>query len=201
MALPEAVRAAVEYSLLGLHTAMPGRIENYDAARNKATVKPLIKRVLADGKVESLPVISNVPVVFPRTAAASLRFKVAKGDGVVLIFAERALERWLANGGEQEPGKPRHHDMNDAIAFLGAYSFAEPPSDDGSADVLLKAGVASLRLDGGKLALGAGATEVLEVLSLALAALAVSTVGGTPLNNAATFTALQVQIDAIRGPL
>lgn len=203
MELTEAVRRAISSSLLGVHTAAPGRIEAYDAALQKAKVLPLIKRRYADGKVESMPVISSVPVIFPRTAAASLTMKVAKGDGVLLIFAERALELWLKDGGEQEPGKPRHHDLSDAIAIAGLYPFTgESPGAD-NAELLLKAGQAALKLDGGKIALGTPAAELLDIVSqlMNLVATGNVTAVGAPLSTAAAITALQLQLDAIKGSL
>lgn len=108
-----------------LHTCLPGRIEKYSREEQKANVKPLIKKQYLDGSAAELPVISNVPVVFPRTQRAGITFPLEQGDGVLLVFAERALDRWLSSGVDSGPGDSRKFDLSDAIAIPGLFSFKQ----------------------------------------------------------------------------
>lgn len=122
----EVLRAAVEYSLVDLHTALPGKVEAYDPETQKADIKPLIKRLVSteEGEelVEELPVLPQVPVVFPRTTGAFITFPVAAGDHVLLIFNERSIDKFIAGDGEDtDPDEFRMHDMSDAVALLGFY--------------------------------------------------------------------------------
>jgi len=88
-------------------------------------VLPSIKVTFYDGVALSHPVIQNVPVMFPRSGGASLTFPVNKGDGVLILFSERSLERWLSStGGEVEQGVNRRFDLSDAIAIAGLNSIA-----------------------------------------------------------------------------
>jgi hypothetical protein len=124
--LADAVKQAVEYNIMKMHTCIPGTIESYDYATQKASVLPSIKMTFYDGTVLSHPVIQHVPVIFPRSGGASLTFPVEKGDGVLILFSERALERWLSSGGEVEPGVNRRFDLSDAIAIVGLNSISTP---------------------------------------------------------------------------
>jgi len=106
-----------------VHTCLPGQIDTYDFKTQKATVKPLIKKVYNDGDVLELPILTNVPIVFPRTKTSGITFPINRGDGVLLLFSERALERWYSTGKDSEPGDPRRFDLSDAIAVPGLFSF------------------------------------------------------------------------------
>ena len=125
--LADAIKQAVEYNVLKMHTCIPGTIESYDYATQKASVLPSIKMTFYDGTVLSHPIIQHVPVIFPRSGGASLTFPVNKGDGVLILFSERALERWLSSkGGEVEQGVNRRFDLSDAIAIVGLNSISTP---------------------------------------------------------------------------
>lgn len=126
----ELLRAAVSYFLRDVHTAMPARIEEYFPDEQKVDVKPLIQRrvVGEDGQefLEELPIIPDVPVCFPRTANFFLTFPLVAGDLVLLVFAERSLDNWLAGTGEDtDPDEFRMHDLSDAVAMPGLYPFSQ----------------------------------------------------------------------------
>jgi len=122
----EVLRVALEYALSDVHTALPGRIEVWDPATQKADVKPLIQRLVAtesgEELVEELPILPQVPVVFPRTTGAFITFPVAAGDHVLLLFNERSIDKFMAGEGEDtDPDEYRMHDLSDAVALLGFY--------------------------------------------------------------------------------
>jgi hypothetical protein len=175
--LPQATRRAIEGRLAEIHTAMPGRVETYDRARAMVSVKPLIKRIYRDGMKISLPVISNVPVIFPRSGEASLSFPLQKGDTGLILFSERSLENWLARGGEAEPGDPRRFDLTDGIFLPGLYPFnaASPAEADGS--LALKFKTAKIKLQpNGKIAIGNAQDELLDIIDDLFQALVISVV-------------------------
>lgn len=136
--LQDALSAAMERRVSEMHTAMPGKIEKYDHETQKASVQPLIKKMYLDDKTESLPMIVNVPVMFPRSADFSFTYPLNEGDLVLLIFSERSLELYLKDGGEQEPGDRRKFDLSDAIAIPGLYPFSEASKAPNNTDVFMK---------------------------------------------------------------
>jgi hypothetical protein len=85
-----------------------------------------------------MPVINNVPVIWPRTSLGSISFPLTHGDGVLLIFSERSLDEWLSNGGALAPNDPRQFDLSDAIAIPGLFSFAtQMPSTVNNTDFVI----------------------------------------------------------------
>jgi hypothetical protein len=132
-ALQRVIRMAFDCILANVHTCMPGKIESFDKATGLAKVKPLLMRkYVKETAAKELPVISGVPVLFPRLGTAVLRFPVTAGDYVSLFFAERSLDKWLAKGGMVDPEDPARFALNDAIAVLGLYPKTEVLTANGA---------------------------------------------------------------------
>jgi hypothetical protein len=132
--LEELLTLAITSFLEDVHTGLPGRIEEYFPATQKADIKPLIKRriVHEDGTelLEELPVIPDVPIAFDRTGKFFITFPLAKGDLVRLHFLERSIDNYLSGDGEDtDPDEFRMHDLSDAIAVPGLYPFKRSIKD------------------------------------------------------------------------
>lgn len=123
--LYETIKAGVDAALSDVHTAIPAMVKSYDASTQLAEVEPAIKRrfVKPDGteSARDLPVIVNVPVVFPRAGDFFLSFPIAPGDFVLLVFSERSMDQWLEKGGKQDPIVSTTFDLSDAVAIPGVY--------------------------------------------------------------------------------
>ncbi len=132
--LIEVIENAISRAFEDVHTCMPGRIESYSFRDQKATIKPLLKKIYLDNTVLDLPVLGNVPVIFPRTSTAGITFPINKGDKCLLVFSERSLEQWYLSGNNIEPGDRRRYDLSDAIAIPGLYSFAETNIQSNNSD-------------------------------------------------------------------
>lgn len=109
-----------------IHTCLPGSIESYDYKTAKATVKPLIQKSFIDGSTLVLPILKDVPVIFPRSSTSGVTFPLNKGDGVLIVFSERALDKWYDSGKDQTPGDNRKFDLSDSICIPGLFSFNNP---------------------------------------------------------------------------
>jgi hypothetical protein len=110
-------------ALSTVHTAFPGQIEKYDYTTAKADILPLISATAPDGTILKMPVIPNVPIVWPRTSLGSISFPLQRGDGCLVVCSEKSIDDWLLLGGKNEPKDPRTFDLNDAIAIPGLYPF------------------------------------------------------------------------------
>jgi len=119
----EAVETMIEASRSSQHTQMPGRVESYDQATQRASVQPLIKRGYRDEdgvrQTDTLPVITDVPIVFMGTRSESLTCPIAKGDLVWIQFSEVSIDRWASGDMTRvtDPGDDRRFTLNDAVAF------------------------------------------------------------------------------------
>lgn len=135
-----------------MRVSIPGIIQSFDPNAVTAVVQPAIKGAEQDesgAEVSvNLPLLVDVPVVFPRGGGCSLTFPVKEGDECLVIFADRCIDFWWQSGGVQEPVDGRMHDLSDAFAIVGPQSQAkkisgistsavELRSDDGSAKLSL----------------------------------------------------------------
>lgn len=129
----EVLKAHIKKDRENLHTSLPGEIVEYDHAKRKAKVKPLIKFQKKDGTFLEYPIITGVPVVFPCSSSASLIFPVKAGDKCLLVFAERSIDEWLFDGRDMEPEIHRLHSISDCVAIPGLQPFTENnPADEGT---------------------------------------------------------------------
>ena len=139
------IKQGIEARLKELHTAMPGIIQSFDAATQLASVQPAIRRIFVtrDGDSEilvpsDLPILINVPVIFPRGGGFSLTFPVAKGDECLLVFCERSIDNWHETGKVKKPGSRRFHSLSDATALVGLSSVPNKIPNYDDTNVVLK---------------------------------------------------------------
>lgn len=125
---PQGVVELVKRILGEVNTCIPGEIVFFDPQKQTATIKPCIRAVTisTDGKKQTitLPEILQCPVWFPfsSTTGFCLTYPVTKGDQTLILFSQRSFDKWLRFGGVQdpeEPGMPRCHSYNDAVALVG----------------------------------------------------------------------------------
>ena len=214
--MPSAIRQAILYQLNNVHTALPAAIVSYDYVKQRAAVQPLLNKVWGNGTTTPMPIIENVPVIFPRAGGASLTFPVASGDTCLLVFIERSTDLWKSVGGQVDPDDPRKFNLSDAVAIPGLFPFSETSEAINSTDVLLTYAGSSITIKesgdvvintSGTVAIGNSTTEVLSVLSQLLGYLQGAAVMGPtlngPLNPAfiAQVLALQTQLNAITGTI
>lgn len=121
--LDELLTLVLDRRLEEVHTAMPGVVTAYDATTQQCSVQPSISLAYEDevGKrvVETPPVITNVPVAFPRGGGFRLTFPLAAGDEVLLVFSMRSIDRYQTKGGVVDPGDDRRFHLADAMAIPG----------------------------------------------------------------------------------
>lgn len=159
--LEDVLRLALANFQSSLHVSLPGRIESYDAATQTANVKPLLKNTFTDDDdgsnvVEVLPVISAVPVVFPRGGGFMITFPLVKGDHCHLVFNERSIDKFQTGGGEDtDPVDTRMHNLSDAVAYVGFYPDSKAlPDADSNNMVIGKSGSTQIHVADGKIELG-----------------------------------------------
>lgn len=149
--LEEALRVAIGSSLANVHTAMPARVESYDVATQKCSVQPLVMNVLrpieGDDIKEVLPIINDVPVMFPRGGGFFVSLPIAVGDFVLLVFNERSIDKFVTSDGNvTDPVDVRQHNLSDAVAIPGFYPFKQPIVDDNANDLVMGKDEAGVQL-------------------------------------------------------
>lgn len=128
--LPTVLATVLERALTRARVCLPGKVISYNAAQQSVDVQPVIRELFEDEEgenlYETLPVIPGVPVAFPSGGGFRVTFPIQPGDHVTLIFADRSIDSWLAQGGILNPTPGRSHDLADAIAIPGIRTFKTP---------------------------------------------------------------------------
>ena len=138
-----------------MRVSIPGIIQSFDPDAVTAVIQPAIKGIEHDASGAevsvNLPLLVDVPVIFPRGGGCTLTFPVKEGDECLVIFADRCIDFWWQSGGIQEPVDGRMHDLSDAFCIVGPQSQAKKISgistttaqlrtDDGTAFIEVAAG-------------------------------------------------------------
>lgn len=150
-----ALRVALEGWQASIETSVVGIVQSFNPVAITCTVQPAIQARMRgpDGALSwvSLPLLVDVPVVFPSGGGYTLTFPVAKGDEALVVFSSRCIDAWWQSGGISPQVEMRMHDLSDGFALIGprsqprvlpGYSAAtvQLRADDGSAYIELAAG-------------------------------------------------------------
>lgn len=128
-------RLQMEGFAQSVRVALPAIILKFDAAKQRAEVRPAIKMkdVSYTGEVTypDMAKIFNVPVVMPYAQGAGLLLTVPiqAGDACLLVFSDKYLDEFNKTGTYARPGAsqddaetiPRSHSITDAIAIPGYF--------------------------------------------------------------------------------
>ena len=146
-----ALRMLVRSEVAKVWTAMPGIINSFDSDAITATVRPAIQGIIQQPGGKSvaveLPLLLDVPVVFPRGGGGALTFPIAEGDECLVVFASRCIDAWWQSGGVQIPAEMRMHDLSDGFALPGPFSQAQKISGISTNSVQLRSNDGSTYID------------------------------------------------------
>lgn len=162
--LQEAMIAILDGLQARLWTALPAIVQSFDAEKITCKAQPAIQAQFQqqDGSWlwVKMPLLLDVPVVFPGAGGYTLTFPVAEGDEALIIFSSRCIDAWWASGGIQVQAELRMHDLSDGFAIVGLRSqprkftvsttAMQLRSDDGEAKIEFSAGhVINIETTGG----------------------------------------------------
>jgi len=155
----ESLRLALKGQSLITWVALPAIIQSFDATKCTCTAQPAIQALIRqeDGtqKYVNMPLLVDVPVLFPNAGIFMLSFPVTQGDECLVIFADRCIDNWWNSSGiqpqvtNQGVGELRFHDLSDGLAILGPFSKPNVPSGISTSTVQLrtKDGATYLEID------------------------------------------------------
>ncbi|MFT8350023.1 Gp138 family membrane-puncturing spike protein [Clostridium saccharoperbutylacetonicum] len=109
-----------------IRVAMPGIIQSFDPIEQTVTVQPTIRENINNRDYTNqwvqLPLLLDVPVIFPKSGNYVLTFPIHTGDECLIIFLDMCYDAWWSNGGIQNQIEKRRHDLSDSICIPGLYS-------------------------------------------------------------------------------
>lgn len=122
----EATQMAIESALAATWTATPGIVTAVDLSAQTLSIQPAIQGeiMLPNGKAQrvNMPLLINVPIVWPRAGGFAMTFPIAAGDEVLVVFGSRCIDSWWQNGGIGAQMEARMHDLSDGFAILAPCS-------------------------------------------------------------------------------
>lgn len=131
----EASRIMLEGWQVGMWTAIPGIIQSVEFANMTCVVQPALQAIVVDEnglqKAVDLPLLLDVPIVFPSGGGFLTTFPLAAGNEVLVVFSSRCIDAWWQSGGIQQAMEARMHDLSDGFAIPGPSSV---PNVAGSID-------------------------------------------------------------------
>lgn len=158
--MSEVIRRALESRAGDIYTALPGIVQTYDSASQVVDVQPAIRRWLPtiddDISHEDLPVLPNVPVVFPGAGAIAITWPISVGDEGLIVIATYAFAQWRQSGNVSDPGDTRLHSLGNAVFIPGLRS--NKNKIDAS-----QAGANALVLEASEIRLGKDATSYIAL--------------------------------------
>lgn len=138
----ESLRLAMESQQAQIWTALPGVVVAVNLAAQTLSVQPTVQGSVAspDGakQLVNLPLLVDVPIVWPRAGGFALTFPIAAGDEVLVVFASRCIDSWWQSGGIGAPAEARMHDLSDGFAILAPTSQPKKLSGVSSTNVQLR---------------------------------------------------------------
>jgi hypothetical protein len=137
----ELLEAAISHREIDVHTALPARVESFNASAQTVNVTIMCNRAVPDGNgnyiSEQLPALADVPVAFPRSGAFFISFPLAAGDFGFLVFAERNISAYRATGAQGDPGDLGMHTLDGAVFFPCVYPDAKALSNVDATNMVL----------------------------------------------------------------
>jgi len=147
------IREALDTQQSKMWTAIPAIVVDVDLSAQTLSAQPSIQAVVRDKDNKTtnvtLPVLINVPIVFPRGGGFALTLPVAAGDEVLIVFASRCIDAWWQSGGVGVQVEQRMHDLSDGFAILAPTSQPKKLSGVSSTSVQVRneAGTTYVEID------------------------------------------------------
>lgn len=122
---------------------MPGILSSVNLSAMTCEVQVAIQAPVndEDGNTQfvNLPLLLDVPIVFPSGGGFTITFPLKAGDEVLVIFANRAIDTWWQSSGVQKPIEARMNDLSDAFAIPGPKSQPKKISDISGSNLQIRA--------------------------------------------------------------
>ena len=100
---------------------IPCIVQSYNEENNTVECQPAIREriINEDGTIQyvQLPLLVNVPVVFPGSSDFELKFALKQNDECLVLFSDLSIDNFWEKGSLQNPVEVRRHDLSDGIAI------------------------------------------------------------------------------------
>lgn len=124
--LTQLLDEVIASELVDVHVNRAGIIDSFDASKQLAKVNITSKLIIRDAKgkdtFKEIPLLIDLPVVFPQVQGFSITYPIKKGDECQVIFEERDTANFRETGNISEPRSRRRFDFSDGWVIIGSTS-------------------------------------------------------------------------------
>lgn len=122
--LVKLIKSVIESYMEGFETAFPAVVKKVNGD-GTVDVTPSVRNTLKNMQIEpdgedGIPLqIEGVPVMWPGTSSAIVKFELSAGDPLLCIASSRDLREWVDHGEGKGPYSPKSfsgNDLNDLVA-------------------------------------------------------------------------------------
>lgn len=150
-----------------MRVAVPGIVQSFDPSSQTCTVRCAVReQVDINGELTwvEIPLLLDVPVVFPRAGGYVLTMPVAEGDECLVVFGDVCIDAWWQSGGVQNQVEIRRHDLSDGIAIMGLWSQPRvvPGYSMAGAQLRNVSGSASITISGDNITISAAGNVTIQ---------------------------------------
>ena len=96
-----------------------GTIESYNKLTNTAKVSINFEKKFINGQIAKYPILEDVPVFILGGGDACITMPIAQNDQCLVLFCDRNIDNWWANGDKGIPNDVRMHSIADGFALVG----------------------------------------------------------------------------------
>ena len=148
--------------MFNLRCCIPCIVQSYDPEKGTVECQPAIREKIINQNEENeyrnLPLLLNVPVVFPSNSEYAVTFPLEKGDECLVLFSDLSIDNFWQKGNVQNPIEDRRHDLSDGIAIPCNMSLTkERRTGDG---LLLSSSGASILISGSEITIRGGSRSI-----------------------------------------
>lgn len=153
-------------------------------------------------KQVAYPILLDVPMISLYGGDSGVTFPVQVGDQCLVIYNDRSIDSWFKDKNQKTLSSNRMHSISDGFALVGVRSVNDAVqwiSDGvrlykGSTELVLKDKVS---IKNSSQSLSDVLQELIQKVNQLSTTCAAITVSGTPIQNAAAFTALATEITQV----
>lgn len=125
--LTEALDLWFPNKMLGVHTCIPGVMENYNRVERRCDVKPAMNFPFPGGTFIEPPVILSCPVLIPGSADYVTEIDIPNGTPCLVQFSEAGIGQWLKGATQPDADGAYRFQLTDAMVTPGLYPYEQVP--------------------------------------------------------------------------
>ena len=155
----ESIGFILEQFKKGLKVCIPAIVQSYDSNTKRATVLPAIKQLFTDNTSLSMPLLLDIPVLFPSSAQYTLVMPILNGDCVLLIVSERGISNFKKKYEESLPTNSLMS-IEDAVAIAGFGALNITPATTTGCSMQNNSGVNAVIIEADKVSIIKGSNSI-----------------------------------------